>query len=123
MEWAEELPNQCPPAEAVPPDNAAYYRYVQAMPLTEGEFHSHRMLFPLKPFNASECIARSLSVFSNPENIKNLAKLPSFRGKKLVEMILPPESGLIIRSGNTENHYSWWRVKDFIPESYKLVAS
>lgn len=121
MEWAEELPTQCPPAEAVSPDNAAYYRYVDAIPLTEAGFQSHKKLFPSRAFKVGECIARSISVFSSLENVKGLTKLPGFRGKKLVEIVLPPESGLIMRTGKTENHYSWWRAKDFVPASHTLV--
>jgi len=121
MDWAETLPSQCPPAEATQPNNTAYYRYVDTIPLCEADFHSQRKLLPLKLFRVDECTARAVSVFSNPEKIKSLSKLPSFRGKKLVEIILPPESGKIIKSGK-EHHYSWWRVKNFIPATHKLVA-
>ena len=121
MEWAEDLPSQCPPAEATPPENATYYRYVASIPLSEDDFHSQRKLLPLKPFGVDECIAHAVSVFSNPEKIKSLSKLPNLRGKKLVEIVLPPDSGVVIRSGK-EHHYSWWRVKGFIPATHKLVA-
>lgn len=121
MDWAEKLPQQCPPAEATQPNNTAYYRYVATIPLCEADFHSHRKLFPLKKFGVDECTANSLSVFSNPEKIKDWSKLPNFKGKKLIEIVLPPESGVVIKSGK-ENHYSWWRVKNFIPETHKLVA-
>jgi len=121
MDWAETLPSQCPPPEATLPDNSAYYRYVNTIPLSEADFHSQRKLFPLKQFRVDECTARAVSVFSNPEKIKSLSKLPNIRGKKLVEIALPPESGKIIKSG-MEHHYSWWRVKNFMPATYKLVA-
>lgn len=123
MEWAEELPHQCPPAEATPPENVTYYRYVASIPLREDDFHSQRKHFPLKQFGIDECIARAVSVFSDPEKIKSLNKLPNLRGKKLIEIILTPESGVVIRSCSKEHHYSWWRVKGFIPATYKLVTS
>ena len=121
MEWAEKLPAQCPPAEATQPNNTAYYRYVATIPLCESDFHSHRKLMPLKQFKIDECTARAVSVFSSSEKLKSLSKLPNLKGKKLVEIILPPESGKIIKSCQ-EHHYSWWRVKNFIPETHKLVA-
>ena len=121
MEWAEKLPAQCPPAEATPPNNATYYRYVTAIPLREDDFHSCKKLSPLKKLRVDDCIAHALSVFSNPEVLQNLSKLPNLRGKKLVEIVLPPESGKIMKSFQ-EHHYSWWRVKDFIPATHMLVS-
>ena len=92
MDWAETLPSQCPPAEAKQPDNTAYYRYVATIPLCEADFLSQRKLLPLKQFRVDECTARAVSVFNNPEKIKSLSKLPNLRGKKLVEIVLPPEN-------------------------------
>ena len=122
MNWAEELPSQCPPAEATPPENTTYFRYVESIPPCEIDFHSQRKLLPLNQFNIDECTARAVSVFSSTEKLKSLEKLPTFKGKKLIEIVLPPESGVVIRSGNRPHHHSWWRVKDFIPATHKLVA-
>jgi hypothetical protein len=123
MNWAEELPPQCPPSDAVPPHHEAYYRYVDAIPLTDGAFHSQRKLFPMKAFNVEECIARSVSIFSNPEKIKNWGKLPNFKGKTLVEIVLTPDSGVILRTGTRADHFSWWRVNGFYPGSCKVVTT
>lgn len=121
MQWAESLPTQCPPEQAAPPANETFYRFISAMPVKEQDFYSQRKLKPLAAFNIDECTARAVSLFNNLEVAKAMLKLPSLRGKKVLEVTLPKESGVILQTGNKKNHISWWRVKGFIPASHALV--
>lgn len=121
MQWDEQLPAQCPPGQAEPPDNGTFYRFISAMPVKEQDFYSQRKLKPLFKFKIDECTARSVSLFNNLEAAKTMLKLPSLQGKKVLEITLPKESGVILQTGINKNHVSWWRVKGFIPASHALV--
>lgn len=66
MNWYEQLPPLCPPADAVP-CGGKYYRIAKGNPVTDGDFFSQRKLQPDKQFTGlgvDECIARSISLFS-----------------------------------------------------------
>ena len=116
-EWAEELPPNCPPVDAVQPDNTHFYRLVESIPPRDKDFWSQRKLYPLKSFNTTECIARSCSLLSTIESSLELIKLPTQQNKKIVKVILPPPSGRIKKTGRDVAHFSWWRVKNFDPIS------
>ena len=113
FEWAETLPNDCPPEDALLPQNDNYYRLVKEIPPTDSDFWSHRKLYPSKPFNINECITRACSLINNLKRCNNLTKLPPHKDKKVVQIILPPESGLVKKTGARSSHFSWWRAKDF----------
>jgi hypothetical protein len=114
-EWADELPPNCPPADAVEPDYSPFYRLVGNTPPRDEDFWSQRKLYPLKKFHTTECIARSCSLISTIERCAELLKLPTQQSKKIIKLILPPQSGLIKKTGGNVAHYSWWRAKNFNP--------
>lgn len=117
IEWAEDLPAHCPPADAVAPENDLFYRLVNNVPPVDRDFWSHRKLNPSKKFNTSECIARSCSLISDLERCFQVAKLPTQQNKRIVQLILPPQSGRIKKTGRNFSHYSWWRGGNFDPIS------
>ena len=117
IKWHEDLPENCPPIEAVLPEGKVFYRLVGSHPPSDGDFLSQRILQPERIFNVSECQARSISLFDNQEYCITLRKLPFFRDKLVVEIALPPDAGLISRTNN-KGHYSWWRRRDFNPVGY-----
>lgn len=121
-EWVEELPQDCPPTEAVPPNNDAYFRLVN-IPVSSQDFDSHRRLFPKKFFRVSECVARSTSLFSNLSACVEMRKFPLHRGKKLVRLILPPDSGLVMSTGEKDDHLSWWRATGFDPIGAVIIVN
>jgi hypothetical protein len=114
-DWAEELPPNCPPATATAPQYEVFYRLAKQFPPTPEDFYSHRKLYPQKTFHTTECRARSLSIFSNFEECRKLLKLPLHRQKKMLELILPPESGVILQTGTQLTHYSWWKTAKYNP--------
>ncbi len=120
--WFEELPTQCPPSDATPA-NGEYYRLITGDVLVCEDFHSHRMLNPLKPFRVSECVARSLSVFSDEAACQNLTKLAIHRGKKIARVNLSSSDGSIKKTGKDKDHYSWWRSQEFDFSKATVIAA
>lgn len=117
MIWDEPLPEDCPPNDSRCPQNEKFYRLVEGFPPTDRDFWSHRKLYPNKGFHANECIARSCSLLLNLSSGIKLLKLPTHRSKTVVELTLPPHSGVVKNTGKSSDHYSWWRASGFDPIS------
>jgi hypothetical protein len=119
FDWAEDLPEMCPPEKASPPNNEIYFRLVDSIPPTEQDFYSQRKLHPEKYFSKGECIARAVSLFSDLEECRKISKLPTqkLRNCNIVSIILPNGSGLILQTGFNKYHNSWWRTNNFDPVS------
>lgn len=96
-----------------------YFRLIDCKTPNCKDFHSHRHLYPNKRFHTTECIARSLSVFTDISDCLNLTKLPMHRNKTVVEVALTSNDGVLKQTGNKQNHYSWWRSCEF---DFKLVT-
>lgn len=107
-QWYEELPEQCPPGEAFSPEKFVCYRLCERASPSNGDFHSHRTLFPKKKFHVSECQARSVSVFKNAADLEPVLKMPAQKHKAVVEITLNKDDGVAMKTGK-DSHYSWWR--------------
>lgn len=114
-EWHEELPEQCPPSDAIEPIDLVCYRLCEKIPATDGDFLSHRALAPHQVFRAPECIARAISVFGSIDDCADLQKLPIHRHKSIAKVTLGPIAGVIKKTGKARTHYSWWRARGFDP--------
>ena len=117
FDWVEPLPEGCPPAEAYSPNSGTFYRLVESVPPTVNDFYSFRWLNPNAPLRRSECVERACSLRSTLKSAENLRGLPRLRGKQIAEIVLPPESGLIQRTGQ-HHHVSWWWAQGFDPVSH-----
>jgi len=116
FEWAEELPERCPPAEAERPNNREFFRLVGGIPPSHHDFDSNRRLRPGHPLGPDECINRACSLWNRLEQCDKKRKLPTLKMKKVVRLTLPPESGVILRTHRSQpGHHSWWRAKRFDP--------
>jgi hypothetical protein len=111
-EWVEKLPDICPPQNAMPP-KGDFFRVVTTFPPKEVDFNSTRQDNPLKIFAIDECLVRSCSIFSDYSEGKKLLKLPRHRNKIVIRITLTADSGLILRTFERPNHYSWWRDRRF----------
>jgi hypothetical protein len=121
--WFEELPEQCPEADAKAPDGDIYYRLIESEEINCNDFWSHRKIWPHKAFNTSECRARSVSIFEDSSQCAKLLLLPLHENKHVAEIKLTPEAGLLKRTGKA-GHNSWWRSDAFDPvANAKLVQS
>lgn len=122
FEWAEPLPNECPPDDAITPSGEDYYRMVKSSPPTLDDFVSHRKLYPKKSFNTNECRVRSTSIFTDYDACAELKKLPLHKEKVVVRFKLDENSGVIKDTGYSPHHYSWWRDAKFNPIPYCILA-
>lgn len=111
-DWYEELPDMCPPSDAMPPQNRTFYRVAKGNPAEDSDFYSHKMLYIEKHYT-NECIARAVSIFEDIDDTIRLTKLPSFRGGKCIAKIVLNESDGVIKKTSKGSHYSWWRTKTF----------
>ena len=122
MNWFEELPPLCPPADAVP-CKGRYYRIAHGNPVKESDFFSQRKLQPEKVFKGlgvDECIARAISLFADLNDAYRRMKLPKFRNAKVAEVILEPKDG-VMKQTFSHSHYSWWRSQGFEVSQVKIV--
>lgn len=108
-EWAETLPDNCPPSEAWEPNNEVYYRLVDSHPPTVRDFASNRELQPQRRLKSvTECEARSLSVYDNVEECRKVQKFPALRNKQVAKVALMPECGVVLQTTSNLFHHSWW---------------
>lgn len=109
--YIEELPPQCPPADASDPDgNTVYYRVCPSFPPDDGHFMSQRHNKPQATFrNVDECVARSVSLNRDPKRCQQLKCFPTAEKHVIVAIRIPRACGKVKQTGRTPTHYSWWR--------------
>ncbi|MDN4149775.1 hypothetical protein QYE80_32680 [Pseudomonas tohonis] len=112
MTWHEELPEQCPPADALPLEGFFCFRLCDAAEPNEEDFLSHRQKAPHQRYNAPECIARAVSVFKQRVDAEDLLKLSAHRNKSVVRLKLMSQDGVAKKTGK-KSHHSWWRSSLF----------
>jgi hypothetical protein len=120
--WKEHLPDNCPPSDARTPNNEIFFRLVTQSPPLENDFYSNRQLFPLKQFNASECVARSVSIFNCINTCKQIRKLPTHKNKFVARLRLSENAGVIKKSGRPK-HYSWWIKNNFNAVAFSEIVN
>lgn len=110
--YYEELPENCPPTDAVAPVGD-YFRLLRGDVPSDDDFLSHRALNHSALYNACECTTRAVSLFSDFEGAKNLQALPLHKGKKIAKVTLTEAAGVVRRQGAKRGHHSWWRASAF----------
>lgn len=113
-EWHQALPDQCPPPEAICPSGGRFYRLVISDPPTNDDYLPTTGWKRPSP-EATPCIQKSVSIFTDLNAIQRIAKFGTNKQKKLVSLLLPPGSGLIKQTFKDVSHYSWWRAASFDP--------
>lgn len=108
--WAEPLPEACPPVVAEDPAEQVAYRLIAGDPPTPDDFQSQRNTHPDRHFNVSECVARSVSVWSSIERARALRLKSPHQGKKIAAITLVRGTGVVTRR---KAHISWWRCLAF----------
>lgn len=114
MNWFEDLPALCPPADAVPA-RGRFYRIAKGLPTESEDYFSQRRLQPDKVFigeGIDECIVRSVSLFCTEADAEKRLRLPKFKSQILVAIDLEPKDGVIKKTFGP-SHYSWWRSTEF----------
>lgn len=114
MEWTEELPENCPPADAEPPSGSVV-RLVNNDPPADADFLSLAELNPSKIWNDDEldCQSRGLSVYRDrADALRTKARIPALRGRLLAEADIAGEAGLIKATPPARDpkssHHTWW---------------
>lgn len=121
FDWAEALPPDCPPEDAIQPVGI-FYRFVESVPTTKRCFLSQRALAPNKKFKGvSDCVARSLSIVKGVENAYQLQRLPTLKNKIMLKLYLTRQAGLVKRTFKRCGHYSWWRNRHFDIDAHAEV--
>lgn len=117
-EWAEPLPEGCPPPEAWKPEDEIYYRLVDDSDNPNPrDFFSVRKLKPNRNFvGVSECETLGLSVFDTLDACRGAGKLRGLRHKRVAKVALSPERGVILQTRGPA-HHSWWLEANFDPVS------
>lgn len=122
-EWFEELPKECPPADSQE-CNGTYYRVAYGNPAASADFFSQRKLAPQRLFagiGIDECVVRAVSVFSNPDDARQLLKLPKFKKAQIAMVCLSSCDGKIKKTFK-KSHHSWWRSKSFDVTTAKIIV-
>ena len=113
MTYREDLPNNCPPEDAAPLDETAYFfRLVDQYPPAEGDFDSVWKTQPGRHERLpDECIAKGVSLFDNPRALEARTRQGNFSDKVTCLVRVTPESGPV-RQG-TSHHHTWWPFRDY----------
>ncbi|WP_139222503.1 hypothetical protein [Celeribacter halophilus] len=116
MTYKEELPSQCPPDDATDKPLPSVCRFFPFPESDPRNFFSHHKLGK-RTGNASECRAKSISLFKTgavPDLLA--AKRTAFFKKCKIGLLNVPEgAGHSKESGN--GHVDWWPFAEFDPFS------
>lgn len=112
IEWFENLPEQCPPQDALEPNGLKFYRLVSDIENPIEELISQRLEFPTKVFKVDECTCCAVSVYSSIKDCEDIIKFPRHKHKKIYEINLEKDDGLIKQTFKP-SHHSWWRSTNF----------
>ncbi len=113
MTYREPVPEDCPPDDAEEViEPLIVFRLVRNNPPTYDDFRSQRAEKPNQKFNVSECQARGLSVFLNPNEAAKCSKYRNLRDTLVCRVILNDGAGRIQQTGR-RYHCTWWPLADF----------
>ena len=113
MTFRDPLPEGCPPDDAIEITlRRTVFRVVSGDPPTDDDFRSQRSEKPRASFNAPECLARGLSVYSDMRDAARLLKLPKFRGMLICQVTLERGAGNLSET-TSRSHVTWWPFAAF----------
>lgn len=121
MSWYEKLPKNCPPSDAVEPNNQEFFRLCTTNPANDSDFYSQKKENPDRTFaGISDCILRSVSIWNDRNKCLKQKKYPAQKNKVLGKIELSEKDGLI-KNTFKANHYSWWRSDNFDPSLVVII--
>ena len=129
-EWADDLPEGCPPLTAAPV-SGVYYRVVKSIPFSARDFRRPRDLPRREPFSAAQlCRASALSLYGSLSDAqKAIRYIPGFRNRKLASASLSPVHGVTevnesrLPQAVLKSHTSWWVPVTVTPSSLFSAVS
>lgn len=111
LEFKEVLPDQCPPSGAIIEALGNVCRFLRFSPPESAKNYMSHAELGLKTGNASECDARSCSLFHFNNVARQAMKIPAFRNLKVAVLNVPKGAGAHVAGGN--GHVNFWMTKDF----------
>ena len=113
MRFREDLPQNCPPANAAEISGPlVMYRLTQEKEPTNEDFFSFRKLKPEAKYQElNECLASGLSVFSDPKLARKRA-VRRMKGYRVCRVKLDIGSGMIMKTYG-HGHHTWWPYHSF----------
>lgn len=129
MQFRENLPEQCPPAEArCPKSGELVYRLGHnSNGYSDDDFLSHWQLNPGKHGSYStrpgECQAKSLSIFLKEADVIQARKLPTLkRMQSILRIKLDPTDGQLMQTSRP-SHHSLWLSCTFDPGKANILVT
>ncbi|MCH5307644.1 MAG: hypothetical protein J1E37_06135 [Prevotella sp.] len=123
IEWANTLPENCPPEDILVPENEEFYRLLTHKDkIVEKDWKTYIELFPDKEyFGDNLLMANGLSILKDID--VNVLKLPQYkRFKGIARLILNPTDGVVKKTYGA-NHYTLWRTTFFDESSAEIVSN
>ena len=114
MRYRDELPEDCPPAEAEEiAEPRIVYHFVRRVPPTRRDFRSQRQRRPEANRSASdECISAGLSVFADPAEMADMQRRGYFARRIICRVELGMGAGAILKTRGG-SHYTWWPAAEW----------
>ena len=113
-DWADEMPENCPPEDICTSDNDTFYRYTANEGAIDArDWLNHINRYPNIRFEGEKKIlAAGLSLQDDLENARRDLKLPFIKKKYkgLAAITLLAEDGVLKQTTNNIHHYTWWRT-------------
>ena len=125
LEFLEQLPQNCPPSEAIPTENITVYRFSFTKDgYTDDDFTSYWNKFQKRRESftgkGNECIAHGISVCKSEADLRNALKMPIMKKAKcIMEIPLVATDGLIMQTFH-DGHYTWWVSSTFVPSKARI---
>ncbi|MEP1230432.1 MAG: hypothetical protein ABJG88_07130 [Litorimonas sp.] len=120
--FAGDLPEECPPADAVDVPEPQLLRLVEKENPTEQDFLSFHDIEGKVRTNVCKCMSFGVSYFSvnaDKHYIADLTKLPKLKKKRYIATVnISAQDGAVQKTDPNKNgHYCFWRKKSFDPLS------
>lgn len=113
-DWADEMPENCPPEEICISNHDTFYRYIANKDtIDERDWLNHIKRFPNIHFDGNKKIlAAGLSLQDNLDNARRNLKLPHIRKHYcgLAAITLIEEDGVLKQTTKDIHHYTFWRT-------------
>lgn len=111
--WADDLPENCPPEDVCVAEGDDFYRFTQEEDtIREDDWFNYLTLLPNNHFTEEQkVLASGLSLVDSLDAAEKKLLLPGMKKFKGIACIsLIPEDGVILQTGCSVHHFTWWRT-------------
>jgi len=115
LEFKENLPEQCPPADASEAALESVCRFLFFSPPDAIENYASHIELGKPTGSAPECKARSCSLFKMSNAAKQAKKIGIFKNRKIAVLNIPEGCGA--HSNGKNGHIDFWQARNFSPST------